>query len=250
MKGLRRNFIIARNFHVSATCKEVPKNLKGKKHSSQLWITRQIKDPYVEKAKQENYRCRSAFKLLEMNEKFKILQPGQIVIDCGAAPGSWTQVAVKLTNADNKTDDAVGTVLGIDKQPIYPIQGATLLSPMDFTIAASQNELVQLLKGDKADVVLSDMAPNACGIKTLDHENIIKLAYAALKFTLHVMKRDGTFVCKVWDGGMSQQLEKDLSKFFKTVKNVRPQSTRDESTEKFLLAKGFKGIKNTSDSTQ
>ncbi|KZC13820.1 PREDICTED: rRNA methyltransferase 2, mitochondrial [Dufourea novaeangliae] len=251
MKGLyHRNSLIIRKLHACATLfRQTPQNLKGKKHSSQLWLTRQIKDPYVEMAKQENYRCRSAFKLVEINERFKILSPGQVVIDCGAAPGSWTQVAVKETNADGKTDDLIGKVVAIDKLSIHPIQGASILSKMDFTNVASQSELLNMLNGQKADVVLSDMAPNACGVRNLDHDNIIKLAYAAMKFALQVTRIDGTLLCKVWEGGMSQQLEKDLLRFYKTVKSVRPQATRDESTEKFFLARGFRGVKNTADGT-
>ncbi|CAL7940770.1 unnamed protein product [Xylocopa violacea] len=250
MKCLCGNLFIIRGIRTGAALfRETPRNLKGKKHSSQLWIARQIQDPYVEKAKRENYRCRSAYKLLEINERFKILQPGHVVIDCGAAPGSWTQVAVKVTNANAKDDDAVGTVIGIDKQPIYPIQGATLLGGMDFTNAQSQIELLKLLEGKKANVVLSDMAPNASGVRDLDHQNILVLAYSALKFALQTTEINGTFVCKMWDGGKSEQLEKDLLKFYKHVKNVRPQATRDDSTEKFFLARGFKGIKSTSSST-
>lgn len=238
--------VIIRRFHAGdALQRETARNLKGKTHSSQLWITRQIRDPYVEKARREHYRCRSAFKLLEINERFKILQPGHVVIDCGAAPGSWTQVAIKETNADGRNDGDVGRVIGIDKQPIYPIEGATLLGGMDFTAEKTQADMLNLLKGEKADVVLSDMAPNASGIRDLDHENIIRLGYSALKFALRVTKTDGTFVCKVWDGGKSQLLENDLLRFYKSVKSVRPQATRDESTEKFFLAKGFKGVKNS-----
>ncbi|XP_076169012.1 mitochondrial rRNA methyltransferase 2 [Ptiloglossa arizonensis] len=245
MKSMHWDSLITRNlFTCNTLCQNIPRNLKGKKHSSQLWISRQIQDPYIEKARQENYRCRSAFKLLEINERFKILKPGQTVIDCGAAPGSWTQVTVKMTNADAKTTDDIGTVYGIDKQPIYPIQGATLLSQMDFTTAESQNKLLEMLQNNKVDVILSDIAPCASGIKDLDHDNIIKLAYGVLIFALKVTRIDGTFLCKIWDGGKSQQMEKDLLKFYKTVKSVRPQATRDESTEKFFLARGFKGIKD------
>lgn len=247
MNYYSRIFLIIRNLHTYSTLfRETPQNLKGKKHSSQLWLTRQIEDPYVELAKRENYRCRSAYKLLEINERFKILEPGKIVIDCGAAPGSWTQVAVKLTNANAKQKSAIGTVLGIDKQPIYPIEGATLLSGMDFMAATSQNKILNILNGRKVNVFLSDMAPNASGIRDLDHENIMKLAYSALKFALQIIHINGIFVCKLWDGKKSLQLEKDLTRFFKYVKNIRPKATRDESTEKFLIAREFKGIKSTS----
>nr|XP_031829047.1 rRNA methyltransferase 2, mitochondrial [Nomia melanderi] len=250
MNALRRLSLTVRDLH---TCpilfQEKAHSLKGKKHSSQLWLSRQIKDPYVERAKQENYRCRSAFKLLEIDERFNLLKPGHIVIDCGAAPGSWTQVAVKKTNADGKTNDPMGTVLAIDKLSIYPIEGASILSRMDFTNSLSQIELLKLLNNKKADIVLSDMAPNATGVKHLDHENIIKLVYSAMRFAMQVTKTGGLFLCKLWDGEMSQQLQKDLLRFYKTVKIIRPQATRSESAEQFFLAKDFRGIKSTASST-
>lgn len=228
-----------------ALLRETPRNLKGKKHSSQLWLTRQIRDPYVEKAKQENYRCRSAFKLLQMNEKYKIFSPGLTVIDCGAAPGSWTQVATNLTNSHAKNQGPIGKVYAIDKLPFFPVEGATVLGNMDFTIAKTQETLLGLLQDKKADVVLSDMAPNASGIRAIDHDNIILLAYAVLKFALQITKVHGTLVIKVWDGGKSQELEQNLLRFYDNVKVVKPDATRDESTEKFFLARGFKGLKTS-----
>lgn len=228
-----------------ALLKETPRNLKGKKHSSQLWLARQICDPYVEKAKQENYRCRSAFKLLQINEKYKIFHPGLTVIDCGAAPGSWTQVATNLTNAHAKNQGPIGKVYAVDKLPFFPVEGATVLGNMDFTIAKTQETLLGLLQGDKADVVLSDMAPNASGIRAIDHDNIILLAYAVLKFALQITKIHGTLVIKVWDGGKSQELEQNLVRFYDNIKIVKPDATRNESTEKFFLARGFKGLKTS-----
>ncbi|XP_072748279.1 rRNA methyltransferase 2, mitochondrial isoform X2 [Anoplolepis gracilipes] len=202
-----------------------------------------MRDPYVEKAKQENYRCRSAFKLLQINEKYQILTPGLTVIDCGAAPGSWTQVATNLTNSHAKKEGPVGKVYAIDKLPFYPVEGATVLGNMDFTIDKTQETLYKLLQGNKADVILSDMAPNASGIRAIDHDNIISLAYTALQFALQITKVHGTLVVKVWDGGKSQQFEQNLLKFYDNVKVIKPGATRDESTEKFFLARGFKGLK-------
>lgn len=246
MNSLCKNVSRARSLHTCCTLlKETPQNLKGKKHSSQQWLTRQLRDPYVEKAKQEKYRCRSAFKLLEIQERFKILQPGQVVVDCGAAPGSWTQVVVKAINALDKENGAVGKVYAIDKLPFYPVEGAVVMGNMDFTSARTQEELRESMQDAKVDVVLSDMAPNATGVREMDHENIISLAYAAMKFALQVGKPDSTFVVKVWDGGKSMQLEQDLLKFYNRVKVVRPGATRDESTEKFFLARGFKGLKSS-----
>ncbi|EFN64935.1 Putative ribosomal RNA methyltransferase CG11447 [Camponotus floridanus] len=240
--------IVSQTRSVYTNCmllKETPRNLKGKKHSSQLWLMRQIRDPYVEKAKQENYRCRSAFKLLQINEKYKIFCPGLTVIDCGAAPGSWTQVATNLTNSHAKSQGPIGKVYAIDKLPFFPVEGATVLGNMDFTITKTQETLLALLQGKKADVVLSDMAPNASGIRAIDHDNIILLAYAALKFALQITKIHGTLVIKVWDGGKSQELEQNLLRFYNNVKIVKPDATRDESTEKFFLARGFKGLKTS-----
>ncbi|KAJ8678588.1 hypothetical protein QAD02_014375 [Eretmocerus hayati] len=221
-----------------------PVNLKNKKHSSQQWLVRQLKDPYIEKAKQHNYRCRSAFKLLEIHEKFGILHPGMHVVDCGAAPGSWTQVATRLTNANGRIlDEPHGKVIAIDKLPIHPVEGASILGNLDFTTERAQDTLFKCLDGSFVDLVMSDMAPNATGVKDMDHENIIKLAYAVLKFALTVTCHEGSLIIKLWDGSKAPQLEADIAKYFKSVKIVRPQATRDESSEKFILARNFKGLK-------
>jgi 23S rRNA (uridine2552-2'-O)-methyltransferase len=247
MNRLYKDILRTRNVHTCrALSKEAPHSLKNKKHSSQLWLKRQLRDPYVELAKQENYRCRSAFKLLQINERHKILRPGLTIVDCGAAPGSWTQVAVNMSNARGQSSDPrspVGKVYAIDKLPFYPVDGATILGNMDFTNAKTQETLLRLLQGNKVDVVLSDMAPNATGVRELDHDNIILLAYAVTKLALRISRVDGTLVIKVWDGGKSYQLEQDLSRFYHSVKVIKPDATRDESTEKFILARGFRGIK-------
>ncbi|XP_014208015.1 rRNA methyltransferase 2, mitochondrial isoform X2 [Copidosoma floridanum] len=237
--------MMVRKIHTFQTLlKETPKNLKGKKLSSQNWIVRQLKDPYVEKAKQYSYRCRSAFKLLELNERHKIFTPGLNVVDCGAAPGSWTQVAVRLTNADGKMmDKQLGKVVAIDKLPIHPIEGAITLGSMDFTSDLAQENLKAALEGKFADLVMSDMAPNSVGMRQLDHEKIIKLAYSALKFAITVSRNGATFIVKVWDGNMANELEANIKKYYRNVKIARPDATRDESSEKFILAQGFKGIK-------
>lgn len=224
--------------------KIMPTNIKNKKPSSQRWLTRQIQDPYVEKAKQEQYRCRSAFKLLELHERFNLFKPGMIVVDCGAAPGSWTQVATKLTNSNGKQENQpVGRVFALDKLPIYPIEGATTFSNIDFTTLHAQNLLRDNLNGSLVDFVMSDMAPNATGVRDIDHDQIINLAYSALKFALQMSKKDASFIAKVWDGAKAPKFEKDIEKFYEKIKIIRPAATRDESTEKFILAKGFKGLK-------
>ncbi|KAI4494104.1 hypothetical protein M0802_009258 [Mischocyttarus mexicanus] len=241
------NILITRFVHTcTLLLREKPNNLKGKKRSSKLWLERQLRDPYVEKAKQEKYRCRSAFKLLEINESKKIFNFGDTVIDCGASPGSWTQVAVNLTNANGVKNGPVGKVIAIDRLPIFPIEGATVIGQMDFTTAEAHEKLYELLKQTKANVILSDMAPNATGVRELDHENIMKLAYCALKFAFQVLSKNGVFITKVWDGPKTMQLQEDLSKFYTTVKLFRPNATRSESSETYLIAKGFKGLKVSS----
>ncbi|XP_015608093.1 rRNA methyltransferase 2, mitochondrial [Cephus cinctus] len=247
MSNFWKSLMTVRCIHTCRTSlRETPNNLKGKSVSSQKWLVRQLKDPYVELAKQEKYRCRSAFKLLEINDRFNILIPGLVVVDCGAAPGSWTQVAVKHTNADGSiSNKPKGIVFAIDRLPIYPIDGATVVGNMDFTTQLAQDTLRNLLNGKQVDLVMSDMAPNASGVKHMDHDNIIRLAYLALKFALHISKVNATFLAKLWDGGQSTQFEQDVGKFYKNIKIVRPAATRDDSSEKFVLAKGFKGLKTS-----
>ncbi|XP_013169059.1 PREDICTED: rRNA methyltransferase 2, mitochondrial-like [Papilio xuthus] len=211
--------------------------------SSQQWLSRQKADPYVEKAKIYNYRCRSAFKLLEMNEKTNILTPGLTVIDLGASPGSWTQVAVQKTNSDGADKNKPkGTVLSIDKLQIFPIQGATIMSNMDFSTIAAHDKVVETLNGKKVDLVLSDMAPSATGIRELDKDRIIGLCYMAIRFAALVTKVDGNLLFKVWDGKEVPILEMDLERFYKSTKILKPRASRSDSSEKFILARGFKGI--------
>ena len=169
-----------------------------------------------------------------------------IVVDCGAAPGSWTQVAVKLTNANgSQHNKPKGSVFAIDKQLFHQVEGATILGNNDFTSLETHAKLRDLLNGRLVDLVMSDMAPNASGVKDIDHEIIITLCYSALKFALQFSKPGSTFVTKVWDGAKSSELEKDLLKFYKMVKIVRPKATRDDSTEKYFLAREFKGLKSS-----
>ncbi|XP_022916552.1 rRNA methyltransferase 2, mitochondrial [Onthophagus taurus] len=219
--------------------KVVPNNLKGKKVSSQQWLTRQLNDPYVEKAKMMNYRCRSAFKLIEMNDKYNFLQPKNIVIDCGASPGSWTQVAIHKVKLKNE-----GVVIAIDKQQIYPIEGAIIFGNSDFTNAETQGNILKILQGEKVDVVLSDMAPSATGIKEMDDENILKLCYSVLRFAIINGKKGGTILVKMWQCGESKQFESDLLKFYDNVKIIKPKSSRKDSSEIYFLGRGFKGVLN------
>lgn len=222
--------------------KQQPKNLKGRSKSSQDWLTRQLADPYVEKARMLNYRCRSAFKLLEIDDKYKILKPGDIVLDCGAAPGSWTQVAVERTNAHGKVERAsLGSVYSIDLLHFHAVPGATIFGGMDFTSSLAQKRLRECLSGHKVNCVLSDMAPNATGVRMLDQENITNLCYEVLRFALAMSAPQANLVVKIWDNGDVPKLERDMLRFYEKVKRVKPRASRGDSAEHFLLARGFKG---------
>ncbi|CAL4154151.1 unnamed protein product, partial [Meganyctiphanes norvegica] len=218
--------------------KVIPKK-KGK--SSHDWLTRQLNDPYVKLAKFDQYRARSAYKLREIDDRHKFLCPGQVVVECGAAPGAWTQVAISRINSMPKDENRPqGMMIGVDLLPIQPLPGATLLSGADFTLPETQEQITNLLNGKKVDVVLSDMAPNATGTKSLDHDLIMALAYSALRFAIHNSGRNATFLCKVWEGHRDKKLLEDLEKFYNSVKIIKPPSSRSNSSEKFAFARGFK----------
>jgi len=226
--------------------KQQPNNLKGKSKSSQEWLTRQLADPYVEKARMLNYRCRSAFKLLEMDDKYKILKPGDVVLDCGAAPGSWTQVAVQRTNANGKLERApLGAVYSIDLLHFHAVPGATIFGGMDFTTPLAKERLRESLAGRQVNCVLSDMAPNATGVRMLDQESITNLCYEVLKFALAMSAPQANLVVKIWDNGDVPKLERDMLCYYEKVKRVKPRGSRGDSAEHFLLARGFKGYPPT-----
>ncbi|XP_068219127.1 rRNA methyltransferase 2, mitochondrial-like [Palaemon carinicauda] len=229
-------------FHTSsALSKIVPKSLKGKSKSSQDWLTRQLNDPYVKLARYEHYRARSAFKLIEIDDRHKILHHGQVVVECGAAPGAWTQVAVSRVNSLPKVDHKQGLVIGVDLLSIHPLPGAIFLCGKNFTHPKTQQEILGILDGKKVNVVLSDMAPNATGTRSMDHENIIDLAYSALNFAVQHSALNASFLCKVWDGSRDMKLKSDMEKYYRTVKIIKPNASRKDSSEKFLLGKNFLG---------
>ncbi|KAI8124611.1 putative ribosomal RNA methyltransferase CG11447 [Lucilia cuprina] len=239
--------VFKRSFCVYNTlrAKQIPNNLKGKSKSSQEWLTRQLADPYVEKAKMMNYRCRSAFKLLEIDEKYHIIKPGDTVIDCGAAPGSWTQIAVERSNANgNMENKPKGAVFSMDLLHFHAVPGATIFGGMDFTKPENQLRLKSALDGRKVNCVLSDMAPNATGVRMLDQEIIINLCYDVLRFALAMSAPQANFIVKVWDNGDVPKLEKDISRFYEKVKRVKPRASRGDSSEHFFVARGFKGLEN------
>ena len=222
------------------------KTAKGRKLSSTLWLERQLNDPYVTKAKREGYRGRAAYKIMELDDKYGFFKPGARVVDLGCAPGGWCQVAVPRVNAlGEKANKPIGTVLGADLQEIEPIAGCEL-HQLDF-LAEDADGLVKGWLGGKADVVLSDMAASASGHKGTDHLRIIALVEAALAFAFDVLEEDGTFVAKVLAGGAELTMQNQLKKAFRKVANVKPPASRADSSEKFVVAQGFRGLKMTQD---
>ena len=215
------------------------KTAKGRKISSTRWLERQLNDPFVRQAKIKGYRSRSAFKILELNEKFEFLVPGARVLDLGCAPGGWSQVAAEKTNsALTKKHKKQGFVLSIDLKFVEPIEGVQL-DILDF-LEDDAPQKVKHWMGQKIDVVMSDMAPSSSGHKKTDHLRIINLCEQAAYFAFEVLEKGGTFVAKVLAGGAESELQKVLKNNFSKVSNVKPISSRSDSSEKFVVAKGFR----------
>lgn len=205
---------------------------KGKSASSRRWLERQLNDPYVVRAKREGFRSRSAFKLAEIDDKHRLLTPGALVVDLGAAPGGWSQVARKRVGAH-------GRVVAIDVLEMVPVAGVEFLH-MDFLDPQAPERLKAVL-GGPADVVLSDMAANTTGHRATDHLRTMALVEAAAQFAREVLKPGGSFLAKVIQGGTERVLLAALKRKFAIVKHVKPPASRADSAELYLLAMGFRG---------
>ncbi len=211
---------------------------RGRSASSQRWLQRQLNDPYVAESKRLGYRSRAAFKLVEIDDRFRFLKRGQRVVDLGCAPGGWTQIAVQRVGAPEQ-----GQVVGLDILPLDPIAGAELLQA-DFT----EPEAPGLLKarlGGPVDVVLSDMAASSTGHRKTDHIRIVMLAELALDFAFEVLAPDGIFVAKVFLGGSERDLLVPLRQAFRQVRHFKPPASRSESAETYVIATGFRGRPET-----
>jgi len=216
------------------------KSAKGRRLSSTLWLDRQLNDPYVQRAKKEGYRGRAAFKIMEIDDKFRFLVPGARVVDLGSAPGGWLQIAVPRINATGeKKGKKIGRILGIDIQEVEPVAGAEL-HVLDFLADDADRQVRDWLNGP-ADVVMSDMAASASGHKQTDHLRIMALCEAAAWFSFDVLETGGTFVAKVLAGGAEGDLQKILKQNFTKVAHVKPGASRSDSSEKFVVATGFRG---------
>ncbi len=215
------------------------KTARGRKLSSTLWLQRQLNDPYVKRAQADGYRGRAAYKILELDEKFRFLVPGARVVDLGCAPGGWCQVAATRVNAaGQRHGKAQGSVLGIDLQEVEPVAGVAI-HRLDF-MEDGADDRVKAWLGGQADVVMSDMAASASGHKQTDHLRIIALCEAAAQFAFDVLAEGGTFVAKVLAGGAEGDMQKLLKQKFTRVANVKPPASRADSSEKFVVATGFR----------
>ena len=206
------------------------KTAKKRKLSSTLWLDRQLNDPYVARAKAEGFRSRAAYKLIELDQKFKLLSPGARIVDLGCAPGGWLQAAVKA---------GAKPVVGIDYLEMPHVPGTEHIE-LDF-LEPSAPERLKALLGGPADLVLSDMAAPTTGHKNTDHIRIIALADAALDFAIDVLAPGGAFVCKVFQGGAEGGLLARLKENFSGVKHAKPKSSRADSAEMYVVATGFRG---------
>ena len=210
--------------------KEKVKTAKKRKISSTRWLQRQLNDPYVKQSKAEGRRSRAAYKLIQIDEKFKILKPNQIILDLGAAPGSWSEVIASISNTK---------IIAIDKLDMDPISGVEVLK-LDLSTEEAFNKIKEYLN-KKVDVVLSDMASDTTGHKSTDHIRTQELAELAADYAINFLKKGGSFCSKVFQGGTHQALLELLKKNFESVKHFKPEASRKESPENYVIAKGFKG---------
>lgn len=209
---------------------------KGRTVSQKIWLERQLNDPYVKEARKLGYRSRAAFKLIEIDDKYKFLKPGGRIVDLGAAPGGWSQAA----GARVKASEGKGKVVAIDMHGMDPIP-SVIIFKKDFYDEDAPQLLIDALGGEKADAVLSDMAAHATGHRQTDVINITALAEEGYRFAKLVLKPGGTYLAKVLRGGTEGELLKLMKKDFATVRHVKPMASRDDSAELFVLAMGYRG---------
>ena len=212
------------------------KTAKGRTTSSTNWLKRQLNDPYVRKAKHEGRRSRAAYKIIELNEKHDLLRPGMRVVDLGCAPGGWCEVATEILGVDAEDPK----VVGIDYLEMGELPGVIFLQK-DFNDEDAPDALIKALRGNKVDLVLSDMAAPTTGHRATDHIRIIALVELAADFATQILNPGGTFVAKVFQGGTEHELLGELKKHFKTTFHAKPPASRQDSAETYLIAKGFKG---------
>ena len=206
-----------------------------RKLSSKLWLERQLNDPYVARAKREGFRSRAAFKLTEIDDKYRVLKPGMTVVDLGAAPGGWSQVAAKRIGLAN----GKGRVVAIDLLEMPEIAGV-IFAQLDFLSADAPKRLIAMMEG-RADIVMSDMAANTTGHRKTDQLRMIGLVETAAAFAAEVLKPGGTFLAKAFQSGADAELMVQLKRDYASVRHVKPAASRQDSSERYVLATGFRG---------
>ena len=209
---------------------------RGRTSSQKQWLERQLNDPYVAAAKRDGYRSRAAYKLTEIADKYGLLKPGGVVVDLGAAPGGWSQVAAERV----KAAEGRGAVVALDILPFDAMPGVTVLL-QDFSVPEAEDRLFEALAGRRADIVLSDMAAPTTGHRPTDHLRIMGLAEEALHFAVRVLAPGGAFLAKVFQGGSEKALLDIMKRDFATVRHVKPKASRAKSPELYVLATGFRG---------
>jgi 23S rRNA (uridine2552-2'-O)-methyltransferase len=210
-----------------------------RKLSSKLWLERQLNDPYVAQAKRDGYRSRAAYKLIEIDDKYHFLKPGQSVVDLGAAPGGWSQIAARRVGTVDGKGSAKGRVVAIDLLEMPDIAGVTF-AQLDFHANDAPQRLTAML-GGRADVVMSDMAANTTGHRKTDQLRILGLVEGAAAFACEVLNPGGTFLAKVFQSGADAELQAQLKRDFSSVRHVKPSASRQDSSERYVLAMGFRG---------
>ena len=215
------------------------KKVKGRRASSTKWLQRQINDPYVFEAHRLGFRGRAAFKIMQLDDQFHFFKPGKRVVDLGCAPGGWSQVAVERVKSTPENP----LVVGMDLLPAQPIAGAKLVQ-MDFTTDEAPEKLQELLNGHTADVVMSDMAANTTGMHSIDHLRIMGLLEMAYDFACQILNPNGVFIAKIFQGGTENTFLAEMKKNFATVKHAKPDASRKDSSEVYVVATGFKGNQN------
>jgi len=206
-----------------------------RKLSSKLWLERQLNDPYVAQAKRDGYRSRAAYKLLEIDDKYHLLKPGMTVVDLGAAPGGWSQIAARRVGSDA----GKGRVVAIDLLEMGEIPGVTF-AQLDFHASDAPDKLTAML-GGRADIVMSDMAANTTGHRKTDQLRIVGLVELAAHFASEVLKPEGSFLAKTFQSGADAELLAQLKRDFSSVRHVKPASSRQNSSERYVLAMGYRG---------
>ena len=220
------------------------KTARQRSASSQRWLERQLNDPYVTAARQEGYRSRAAYKLIEVDDKHRLLRPGARVVDLGSAPGGWAQVAAARVKSGGEVGRNRGQVIAIDLLPMEPLPGVEFVH-LDFMDESAPAELTSRLRDGRADVVLSDMAGQGTGHTRTDHLRIMALAEAAAEFACMILAPGGAFLGKVFQGGAERELLDTLKRAFATVRHIKPPASRAGSAELYVLATGFRGERHT-----